>query len=131
MAFIEGDNLVIVVTPLIKEIAEVLRKKIPEISEIESYVRAYRFIELDDYHSDYFHHRANEDGCLEVFDMKQDYGDEPFKFHDEKSATPVAINEPYFSEYLNDIIKNMRYRVEVSYGYQKHLDNGTVIIREE
>ena len=129
MAFIEDNNLVIIVTPLIKEVAEVLKKKMPEISEIESCVRAYRFIELDDYHSDYFHHRANEDACLEAFDMKQDYGDEPFKFNKE-SAMPVAVNEPYFSEYLNDIIKNMRYRVEVFYEYQKHLDNGTVIIRE-
>ena len=128
MAFIEGENLVIVVTPLIKEVAEVLRKKMPEISEIESCVRAYRFIELDDYHSDYFHHRA-EDGCLEAFDMKQDYGDEPFKFNEE-SAMPVSVNEPYFSEYLSDIIKNMRYRVEVPYSYKKHLENSTVIIRE-
>lgn len=129
MAFIEGNNLVIIVTPLIKEVAEVLRQKMPEISEIESYVRAYRFIELDDYHSDYFHHRANEECCLEAFDMKEDYGDEPFKFNE--YSTPIAINEPYFSEYLGDIIKNMSYRVGVCYDYQKHLDNGTVIIREE
>ena len=46
---------------------------------------------------------------MEAFNLKSSYGAEPFIF--DENNEPVLINKPVFSQWIDDVLKNMPYRL--------------------
>lgn len=123
----KGDKWVLIPTSLELEMSKVLKEKMPELSEDAAVVLAHDFLS-DSYNYDYFYHRKRENACMEAFNLKSSYGAEPFIF--DENSNPVSINEPVFSQWIDDVLKNMRYRLTPTCEYADTLTVERVEIRK-
>ena len=123
----KGDKWVLIPTSLELEMSKVLKVKIPELSEDAAVILAHDFLS-DSYNYDYFYHRKREgeNACMEAFNLKSSYGAEPFIF--DENSKPVSINEPVFSQWIDDVLKNMRYRLILPYEYANELADSTLTV---
>lgn len=121
----KGDKWVLIPTSLELEMSKVLKEKMPELSEDAAVVLAHDFLS-DSYNYDYFYHRKRENACMEAFNLKSSYGAEPFNF--DENNEPVSINEPVFSQWIDDVLKNMRYRLILPCEYADELADGTLTV---
>lgn len=126
----KGDKWVLIPTPLELEMSKVLKEKMSELSEDAAVILAHDFLS-DSYNYDYFYHRKREgeNACMEAFDLKSDYGAEPFIF--DENSKPVSINEPVFSQWIDDVLKNMRYRLILPCEYADELADGTLTVEKD
>ena len=123
----KGDKWVLIPTSLELEMSKVLKEKMPELSEDTAVALAHNFLS-DSYNYDYFYHRKREgeNTCMEAFNLKNSYGAEPFIFNE--NSKPVSINEPVFSQWIDDILKNMRYRLILPCEYADKFADGTLTV---
>jgi hypothetical protein len=116
----DPEKWILVPTDLNLEVARVFKNKQPELTEDESVLLAYVFLEEEICSDLFYNKRMNRDSFI---------GTEPFNFDEEKN--PVSINEPAFSEWIDRLISYGKHLFDIPGDFTDNNGKLTIEIKKK